>query len=155
MSRLSTPLRECCTGRQLGHLKAIQNTNIGPLRSSRGCSLLEQGPAFLRQCSQEMDSTLWKIAPAMQREKPEQQPDTSMYGILPSCHLVLSCKQVLSGPHSKKPFAGSLKPARLLKLTKRLLDLLPNRLALFLCYSCEHLLKGSKGVSLEADTLRG
>lgn len=79
-----------------------------------------------------MDSTLWEITPATERDKPEQQPDTSMYGILPSCQLVLSHKQALSGPHGKKQFAGSLKPARPLKLTKRLLDLLPNRLALFL-----------------------
>ena len=38
----------------------------------------------------------------------------------------------LSGPHRKKQFAGSLKPAGPLKLTKCLLDLLPNQLALFL-----------------------
>lgn len=80
-----------------------------------------------------MDSTLWEIAPATERDKPEQQPDTSIYGILPSCQLVLSHKQALSGPNGEKQFAGSLKPARPLKLTQRLLDLLPNRLALFLC----------------------
>ena len=88
--------------------------------------------AFLRHCSQEMDSTLWKIAPATARDKPEQQPGTSMYGLLSSCQLVLSHQQALSGPHGKQQFAGSLKPARPLKLTKCLLDLLPNRLALFL-----------------------
>lgn len=71
------------------------------------------------------------IAPATQREKPEQQPGASIYGVLASRQLVLSHTKALSGPHSKKQFAGSLKPARSLKLTKRLLDLLPNRLALF------------------------
>ena len=33
----------------------------------------------------EINSTLWEIASAMQREKPEQQSDTSMYGMPPSC----------------------------------------------------------------------
>ena len=54
--------------------------------------------------------SLWEIAPATEREKPEQQPETSMYGMLPSCHLVLSHKQALSGPHGKKQEEGRRVP---------------------------------------------